>query len=96
MIEISDPDESVAFRAVHADGTAEENRPHGLLRLLTEESSSKSVREGLAVVCDAPLALARVHESRTHREDHDALGLAHRRVILRDESIGGRFGDGRR
>ena len=51
----TDSPQAVAF---HADGTPEESRPHGLLRLLTEDSSSKSVREGLAVVCDAPLALA--------------------------------------
>ncbi|KIP06201.1 hypothetical protein PHLGIDRAFT_128412 [Phlebiopsis gigantea 11061_1 CR5-6] len=51
----ADSPQIVAF---HADGTAEDPRPHGLLRLLTEETSSKSVRDGLAVVYDAPLALA--------------------------------------
>lgn len=36
----------------------EEDNAHGLLRLLTEGSSSKSVREGLAAICESPLAIA--------------------------------------
>ena len=42
----------------HSDGTTEASQPHGLLRLLTLESSSKTVRDGLAVVYDAPLVLS--------------------------------------
>ncbi|EKM51859.1 uncharacterized protein PHACADRAFT_212476 [Phanerochaete carnosa HHB-10118-sp] len=37
---------------------SEEDELHGLLRLLTDGSNSKSVRDGLAAVCESPLALA--------------------------------------
>lgn len=45
--------ENPLANAFHTIGTTEAPQTHGLLRLLTVESSSKSVRDGLAVACDA-------------------------------------------
>lgn len=39
------------------DGISTEDKPHGVLRLLTDGPETKSVRDGLAAICDNSLAL---------------------------------------